>query len=347
MLRALIILFVGHILLAYAIAYDTTFFGIVGALLILPGSIRLSRKIADYFVELGSGSTYIEENRHSNLSRTEKKHDWINGISLFLCYVVFVILQFSFFRFEQRQIERSGINSNATVTQVFYKTHKKDSVRVIEYTYTVNGKQYTHQCNNRNEALNDTVPIRLLPDFPDLHYIRNYRLRKQPIHQGRSIDYNSLCYPYTPPAIVLYKITRAPWAISYHEYGPFDIGITPKLIVIYPDGDRLKKVTMYNPEFGVPVVPSEMAETVLTGYTEKLAIALSCKLRSGNFPTEENPKSKLNRRRFYDSSHFNFRIYNRGLTRDLFYTNAVHYLAAPAKEQAEAAITLMRQLRDH
>lgn len=346
MAASIIIFFVANVFFAYAVAYDITFLGIVAVILLLAGSLIGSGKIADYFIDFGSGAK-----EYSIRKKMERKHNWIIGISLFSLYALFVLLQLSFVRFEQKQIMRYGINVDATVTNVYYKTGKGSSVRFIEYTYTLNGKQYMHECSYRDEALNATLPVRVLPGYPDIHYICLYTLRKPPLHRGRAVSYRRICYPYAPPAVISDKITRAPWAISYHEYGPWDMFMNPVMVVIFPEGDQLKKVTLYHPDFGEDV-PTEIAETTITGMQEKLAMTFACKLRSGNFPTEEmyvrkeERKDKLARRRIYHPSRFNFRIYNRGITRDLFYTNLVRYFGVSNKEQVEAAIKLMRTLRD-
>lgn len=344
---SLMILFLANVLMPFGIMHDNKFIIVVSAILMFAGTVVFSRKVADHFAPQGPAPARadIDKKRLKSLVAPDNSHDNVMSLCLLITISAMVLFQLSFYNFQKSRIKRSGINLNATVSNVFYEKKKQRIVRVIEYTYTVGTATYKQQCAYRDENNGDSLPIRLLPDFPELHYIRNYTLRKPPLHHGRAVDYNRICYPYTPPAALSEKITRAPWAISYREYGPWDMNLNPVLVVIFPEGDRLKKVTMYHPDF-TENAPSEIAETTITGLNEKLAWALAYKLRSGNFPTEENPKDKLARRRFYHSSRYNFRIYSRGITRDLFYNNAVHYFDAPDKEQAEAAIKLMRTLRD-
>lgn len=349
-LSSIIVLVVSAILFPFANMHDQYVVVFVSVAMALSGSITLANAIADHYVPDKKTAAFITL-KDKIPSPEEERHSGIKALNFILISGVLIVLQVSFYRFENRQVERNGINLSATVTNVYFRTNKKSIIRSIEYTYTVNGKQYVHESQYRNEAVNDTLPIRVLPDFPDIHYIRNYTLRKPPLHRGRAVSYRRICYPYAPPAVISDKITRAPWAISYHEYGPWDMFMNPVMVVIFPEGDQLKKVTLYHPDFGEDV-PTEIAETTITGMQEKLAMTFACKLRSGNFPTEEmymrkeERKDKLARRRIYHPSRFNFRIYNRGITRDLFYTNLARYFGVSNKEQVEAAIKLMRALRD-
>lgn len=349
-LSSIIILVVAAILFPFANMHDQYLVIFVSLVMALSGSMTLATVIADHYVPDKKQAVIISL-KDKIASPEEERHSGIKTLNFLLICGVFIVIQVSFYRFEQRQVDRNGINLNATVTNVYFRTNKKSLIRGIDYTYAVNGKRYVHESKFRNEALNDTLPIRVLPDFPDIHYIRNYTLRKPPLHHGRAVDYKRICFPYVPPAIISHKITRAPWAISYHEYGPWDMFMNPVMVVIFPEGNQLKKVTLYHPDFGEDV-PTEIAETTITGMQEKLAMTLAYKLQSGNFPTEEmykrkeERKDKLERRRIYHPSRFNFRIYNRGITRDVFYTNLVRYFGESNKEQVEAAIKLMRVLRD-
>jgi hypothetical protein len=341
---SIIILVVIILLFPAVVVYPKFVIPLVFVLLVLSTWKLLAAQITIPLIPESGHNLRLEE-LPARPSAAERKHDRIAGAAQLLTFAMFSFYISSIRPLQVAHITANGQTISAIVSRVYVESIRGKNERFIEYTYAANGQKYTQEMMMRTEAVNDTLLIRILPRFPEVHYICIKSLRKPPLHRGRAVDYRRICYPYIPPAALSEKITHAPWAISYHEYGPWDMNINPVLVVIFPEGGRLKKVTLYHPDFAENV-PSEIAETTITGLNEKLAMALAYKLRSGNFPTEVNPKDKLARRRFYDSSHYNFRIYSRGITRDLFYNNAVHYFDTPDKEQAEAAIALMRTLRD-